>query len=98
MRHNPLVCIEDAIKACELILQFIRGMTREDFYTDAKTKAAVERKIEIIGEALNRVKVIDSGLLARIENWREIRLTPINGISTMLLTANPSSWACINQY
>ncbi len=98
MRHNPLVCIEDAIKACELILQFIQGMTREDFYTDAKTKAAVERKIEIIGEALNRIKIIDSGLLARIENWREILLTPINGISTMLLTANPSSWVCINQY
>ncbi len=72
MRHNPLVCIEDAIKACELILQFIQGMTREDFYVDVKTKAAVERKIEIIGEALNRIKIIDSGMLARVENWREI--------------------------
>ena len=69
MRHNPLVCIEDAIKACELILQFIQGMTREDFYVDVKTKAAVERKIEIIGEALNRIKIIDSGMLARAENW-----------------------------
>lgn len=72
MRHDPLVCIEDAIKACELISQFIQDMTKEDFYADAKTKAAVERKIEIIGEALNRIKIIDYDLLARIDNWREI--------------------------
>jgi len=39
MRHDPLVCIEDAIKACELISQFIQDMTKEDFYADAKTKA-----------------------------------------------------------
>jgi len=42
MRHDPLVCVEDAIKACELISLFIQGMSKEDFYTDAKTKAAVE--------------------------------------------------------
>ena len=34
MRHDPLVCVEDAIKACVLISQFIRGMRKEDFYTD----------------------------------------------------------------
>ena len=58
MQHDPLVCVEDAIKACELISQFIQGMKEEDFYNDAKTKAAVERKIEIIGESLNRIKAI----------------------------------------
>jgi len=72
MRHDPLVYVEDAIKACELISQFIQGMSEEDFSGDAKTKAAVERKIEIIGEALNRIKAIDSDMLARIDNWREI--------------------------
>ena len=48
-------------------------MSKEDFYTDAKTKAAVEREIEIIEEALNRIKAIDSDMLARIDNWREIK-------------------------
>ncbi len=72
MRHDPLVCVEDAIQACELISQFIQDMTAEDFYADAKTKAAVERKIEIIGEALNRIKTIDYDMLVRIDNWREI--------------------------
>ncbi len=72
MQHDPLVCVDDAIEACELIAQFIEGMREEDFYTDAKTKAAVEREIEIIGEALNRIKAIDSNMLSRIDNWREI--------------------------
>jgi len=72
MQHDPLVCIDDAIEACELISQFIQGMREEDFYVDAKTKAAVEREIEIIGEALNRIKAIDSDMLAQIDNWREI--------------------------
>jgi uncharacterized protein with HEPN domain len=38
MRHDPLVCVEDAIKACELISQFIQDMTDEDFYADAKIR------------------------------------------------------------
>ncbi len=72
MKHDPLVCVDDAIKACELISQFIQGFQEEDFYADPKTKAAVEREIEIIGEALNRIKGIDSNILSRIDNWREI--------------------------
>jgi len=72
MQHDPLVCVEDAIMACELILQFTQDMSEEDFFADNKTKAAVERKIEVIGEALNRIKTIDRNILARIDNWREI--------------------------
>ncbi len=33
MQHDPLVCVEDAIKACELISQFIQGIKEEDFVT-----------------------------------------------------------------
>jgi len=72
MQRDPLVCVDDAIKACELISLFIQGMREGDFYADAKTKAAVEREIEIIGEALNRIKEIDYDMLARIDSWREI--------------------------
>ena len=72
MPHDPLVCIEDAIKACELILQFTHSMKEVDYYVDAKTRAAVEREFEIIGESLNRIKTIDYDILAGIDNWREI--------------------------
>ena len=47
-------------------------MTARDFVADAKTKAAVERQIEFIGEALNRIKAIDFAILEGVDNWREI--------------------------
>ena len=72
MKHDPLVCVEDAVKACEFILQFTQGMEEKEYCTDFKTKAAVEREFEILGEALNRIKNIDIDMLDHIDNWREI--------------------------
>lgn len=72
MQHDPLVCIEDAINACELILQFTEGMDEDEYCDDLKTKAAVEREFEIIGEALNRINKIDAGILDIVDDWREI--------------------------
>ncbi|XOF34850.1 MAG: DUF86 domain-containing protein [Candidatus Electrothrix sp. YB6] len=72
MPHDPLVCIEDAVTACELIVQFTLDMGEVEYAADLKTQSAVERQFEIIGEALNRIKRIDPGLLDRIDNWREI--------------------------
>jgi len=72
MPHDPLVCIEDAVTACELIIQFTKDMDEAEFYVDLKTKAAVEREFEIVGEALNRIKKINVDILAGVDNWREI--------------------------
>jgi uncharacterized protein with HEPN domain len=72
MPHDPLVCVEDALTACELIVQFTLDMGEVEYTADLKTQSAVERQFEIIGEALNRIKGIDPGLLDRIDNWREI--------------------------
>ena len=32
----------------------------------------MEREFEIIGEALNRIKKINIGMLANVDNWKEI--------------------------
>ncbi|MCC7300443.1 MAG: DUF86 domain-containing protein [Verrucomicrobia bacterium] len=47
-------------------------MTFEAYQTDRKTQAAVERKFEIIGEALNRIHNADQELLERIRDYRSI--------------------------
>ncbi|MCI5168480.1 MAG: DUF86 domain-containing protein [Candidatus Electrothrix sp. GM3_4] len=47
-------------------------MGEDEYSADLKTQSAVERQFEIIGEALNRIKKIDSSLLDRVDNWREI--------------------------
>ncbi len=72
MQHDPIVAVEDAIRACKLILEFTEGMKENDYCADLKTKAAVEREFEIIGEALNRIKTIAPVLLGHIDNWKEI--------------------------
>jgi uncharacterized protein with HEPN domain len=45
----------DMISAGESISRYIAGKTRKDFDTDDMLRAAVERKIEIIGEAACRI-------------------------------------------
>jgi uncharacterized protein with HEPN domain len=72
MQHDPIVAVKDAIDACKLILEFTSGMKEAEYCADMKTKAAVEREFEIIGEALNRIKIIAPNLLEHVDNWREI--------------------------
>ncbi|MCI5130177.1 MAG: DUF86 domain-containing protein [Candidatus Electrothrix sp. EH2] len=51
MPHDPLVCVEDAANACQLIQQFTEDMQESEYAADIKTQSAVERQFEIIGEA-----------------------------------------------
>ena len=72
MRHDPIVCVEEAVQTCELILQFVEGMDENNYCIDSKTKAAVQREFEIIGEALSRIKKIVPEYLKDIDDWQEI--------------------------
>jgi len=45
----------DILNSCESIERFIRNKTKNDFYNDEMMQEAVIRKIEIIGEASNRI-------------------------------------------
>ena len=45
----------DILNSCESIERFIRNKSKDDFDNDEMMQEAVIRKIEIIGEATNRV-------------------------------------------
>ena len=47
-------------------------MSREAYVGDSRTQAAVERKFEIIGEALNRLHQTHPEIAARIPPLREV--------------------------
>jgi len=47
--------LEDIIEAMENAMDFIRGMSYEEFVKDTKTVYAVIRAIEIIGEAVKNI-------------------------------------------
>ena len=64
--------LEDAQKHGREILNFVSGMSLEQYSEDEKTRLAVERLFEIIGEALNRSYKLDPELVDSIPNYRQI--------------------------
>ncbi len=65
-------CLGDILDQAAEVREFTRGMTYEGYVGDRKTQAAVERKFEIIGEALNRLHNEAPELLERIRDYRSI--------------------------
>lgn len=60
MRHEIKSALSDALSAGEDIQRFTSRMYGPDYFErDGMTQAAVERKFEIIGEALSRVRRAD---------------------------------------
>ena len=64
--------LEDALKHGREIQRFVSGMSLEHYSSDEKTRLAVERSFEIIGEALNRSCKLDPELVDAIPNYRQI--------------------------
>ena len=62
----------DVQKACGLILQFTRGVTRESFLVDLLLRSAVERQLEILGEAIRKPFELDPSLAQKIMDVRSI--------------------------
>ena len=59
MRHKIKSALSDALSASLAIQRFTSGFTFDDYARHRMTQAAVERKFEIIGAALSRVKKAD---------------------------------------
>ena len=72
MRPDPRILLADADRAAADIVRFTDGMNREAYVGDARTQAAVERKFEIIGEALNRLHRDCPEIAERIPPLREV--------------------------
>ncbi len=72
MRPDPRVLLADVDRAAADIARFTEDMDRETYVGDARTQAAVERKFEIIGEALNRLHQACPEIAERIPSLREV--------------------------
>ncbi|MHB1179568.1 MAG: HepT-like ribonuclease domain-containing protein [Daejeonella sp.] len=70
-RDTPLL-LSDIRSSIIKILEYTAGMGFENYEADAKTKDAVERNFEIIGEAASRIPEDFKKLHDRIE-WRIIK-------------------------
>ena len=62
----------DALDACRAIQDFSSGNDYVSFVADELLRAAVERKFEILGEALNRAEQSDPEVADRLPELRRI--------------------------
>ena len=72
MRPDPRILLADVDRAAADIVHFTEDMNRETYVGDVRTQAAVERKFEIIGEALNRLHRTCPEVAERIPPLREV--------------------------
>ena len=72
MEDNILKHLYDIKEAALSISRFIKGKSFSDYETDELLQSAVERKFEIIGEALNRINKDDYKVLEDIREYRNI--------------------------
>lgn len=90
MQRDPRAFLWDTREAALSIQSFIAGMDREGYLGTPLVQAAVERKFEVIGEALNQLSKFDPALAARVPDVPQIvafRNQLIHGYATV----NPST-------
>ncbi len=71
MDNKILKYLYDALEAANNIKQFTKGKGFNDYDSNDIISSAVERQFEIMGEALNRIKKIDSKFETSINGFRE---------------------------
>lgn len=70
MNRELRLFLQDILDAMDAITEFTQGMTFEAFLADRRTRNAVERNLEIIGEATRHVPETIRAQFPEIE-WRK---------------------------
>ncbi len=72
MGRRPEKYLFDAIKASETISGFLKDKTYSDYLNDELLRSGVERKLIIIGEALNQLSKVAPDMALKISNFQKI--------------------------
>ena len=72
MPRDPRAFLWDVRQAADNVAVFVRGKTVEDFARDELLQSAVERQLEIIGEALSQLAKAVPDLAAQVPHLRQI--------------------------
>lgn len=66
MPTDSAALLWDAQVAAQAVASFVQGRSFSDYLANPMLSAAVERKLEIVGEALNQLRKVDAPLAAQI--------------------------------
>lgn len=86
MPRDPRTYLWDARQAAERVAGFVAGRTWSEYEADLLLRSAVERQLEIVGEALNKLRQADPHLAAEITDLGRIvafRNVLIHGYATV---------------
>jgi uncharacterized protein with HEPN domain len=72
MKDEIRTHLHDILHAGLAVKAFVAGRTFDDYLSDELLRSAIERKFEIMGEALNRVGRDDLTVQQNIRNYRDI--------------------------
>ena len=72
MQRDPRAFLWDVRESALAIQQFTAGMDAAAYAGNAMAQAAVERKFEIIGEALGQLAKVDAFMASRIPDLSQI--------------------------
>ncbi len=74
MKKDPLVYIDDIRDSIEAIKRYTAGLTKQDFLNSTEKQDAVYRRLELIGEAANRLPDEFTNRYPQIPFFRCVRL------------------------
>lgn len=60
----------DALGAIDLAKEFVAGISLDDYCADKMRRSAVERQLEILGEACARLAKLEPVLIGSVENLK----------------------------
>lgn len=86
MERDPRAYLWDVQQAADAIERFVVGLDAASYAQNEMIHTAVERKFEIIGEALNRLSKLSPDLAGRVPHLSEIigfRNVLIHGYATI---------------
>ncbi len=70
--HEPEKYLYDMLSSCEFLIEFTGDKTVDDYINDRAFRSAVERELQIIGEALIVLEKIAPAVAARIPEYQNI--------------------------
>ncbi len=72
MQRRVRKLLHDVLEACDALDEFTEGRSRSDYESDRLLRAAVERELMILGEALYQARPLQPDLEERITDLRGI--------------------------
>ena len=70
--HQPEKYLYDMLSSCEFLLEFTTNKTVDDYINDRAFRSALERELQIIGEALIQLEKAAPAVAGQIPEYRNI--------------------------